>query len=100
MAPGAAPQAATMPAPAFEVNKRVKAAGVVRFPLGLRGEAGRIYRTGGAVELQLETMFTAADGTITTMQGATRQAPILRNAAYRTLAAASSGKLPCPYTAP
>ena len=68
MAPGAAPQAATMPAPAFEVNKRVKAAGVVRFPLGLRGEAGRIYRTGGAVELQLETMFTAADGTITTMQ--------------------------------
>ena len=36
----AATRAAPVPGPAFKMSKRLKAAGVVRFPLGLRGEAG------------------------------------------------------------
>jgi hypothetical protein len=67
-APAAAIQAVTVPAPAFKMKKKVKATGVVRFPLGLRGEAKRIYDAGGVVELELTTTFTAADGTSTITQ--------------------------------
>jgi len=64
----AAIQAATDPAPAFKFKKRVKAEGVVRFRIGLKGEAKRLYKAGGVVELELTSTFTAADGTTTTTQ--------------------------------
>lgn len=68
-APGTASvRAATVPASALKLKKRVKAQGVVRFPLGLKGEAKRLYDAGGAIDLDLTTTFTAADGTITTTQ--------------------------------
>ena len=69
-------RAATDPATAFKVKKRVKAEGVVRFRLGLQGEAKRLYKAGGVIELELTTTFVAADGTITTTQEVvTLQAP-------------------------
>ncbi|MBY0279809.1 hypothetical protein K2Z84_31120 [Candidatus Binatia bacterium] len=66
--PGAAIQAATEPAPAFKLKKRVKAAGVVRFRIGLKGEAKRLYKAGSVIEIETTTTFTATDGTITTTQ--------------------------------
>lgn len=65
-APGAAIQAATVPAPAFKMSKRVKAEGVVRFPLALKDEAKRLYKAGSVIEFT--TTFAGADGTTTTIQ--------------------------------
>jgi hypothetical protein len=74
-APGAAVQAATMPAPAFKLNKRVRAEGVVRFRLGLKGEAKRLYKAGSVIELELTTTFTATDGMVTPTQEVVRLQP-------------------------
>jgi hypothetical protein len=67
-APGAAIQAVTVPAPAFKMKKRVKAEGVVRFRLGLKGEARRLYKAGSVIEIELTTTFAATDGMVTTTQ--------------------------------